>query len=309
LGRAGFRRCRYGPRDGRARDEEVVALRFFYGALAVLGLTAAGFAAGGFVAAEFALDRSAGFEAGTKVLMYGAVAALCGLIAAVLLLVRLRTAYMPRLALASVMLGVVAWGAVYLRFNAWHVVDKSVASFPAPVQLDTLPPTLPPPGTRDSLIALVAAPPELLARYETRETDYEQKALAVFGRHGAFYLVHANDGSVAWVRERDTGAAHPIEQLLINRLNYLTTSWDMRIRDDASMRAASRAVPIARTPDGEYPAKVLEFAHRADGVWLHIEVLSASPCDGRTPSVVTTGWIPLWGSDAKPTTWFHARGC
>ena len=203
--------------------------------------------------------------------------------------------------------GLAAGGFAYLRFQS-EGTDRSLVRFEAP-EPDTVPPPLPPPGTRDSLIALVAAPEDVMVRYETRETDYESKAIAVYGRRGQFYLAGLPDGGRAWLRERDAGAAHPIEQLLINRLTYLTPSWDMRVRDEAAATAPSRAVMIPRTQEAEYPARVLEFVHRPDGLWINVEIFNASPCDGDTPKTVTTGWVPLYAADAKTTVWFHSRGC
>jgi hypothetical protein len=214
-----------------------------------------------------------------------------------------------RAAVALIVVGiaVLVAGGAYVRSSAWHQLDPQLSSGPDPA--DTLPPLLPPVGTRDSLIALVAAPAALLERFETKETDYESKAIAVYGRVRDYYLVGTAAGGRAWLRERETGAAHPIEQLLINRLNYLTPSWDMSVRDSAGAHHPSRAVSIPRDHDGEYPGKVLEFARRPDGVWIHVEVFSESPCEGGTPKTVTTGWIPLYGPDAKPTVWFYSRGC
>lgn len=198
-------------------------------------------------------------------------------------------------------------GGAYVRSSAWHQMDPPIAAPANPA--DTLPPPLPQPGARDSLMALVAAPPELLERFETRETDYESRALAVYGRERDYYLVGTPDGGRAWLRERETGAAHPIEQLLINRLNYLTPSWDLHVRDSAGTHMPPRKVAVPKAEDGEYPAKVLEFASRPDGMWIHVEIFNESPCDGGTPKLVGTGWIPLYGVDAKPTVWFYSRGC
>jgi hypothetical protein len=177
------------------------------------------------------------------------------------------------------------------------------------IAFDTTPPPLPPPGSRDSLIAIVGAPDAMLARYETKETDYESKGVAVYGRAGNYYLVGLPTGGREWVRERDLGAAHPIEQLLINRLNYLTSSWDMRVRDEANASAPTRVVMIPRTQEAEYPARVLEFVNRPDGLWINVEIFNTSPCEGDTPKTLTTGWVPLYGVDAKPTVWFYSRGC
>lgn len=267
-------------------------------------MTAAGFAAGGFVAANFFVSGDAALTAGPTTLLYAGVGALLGLAVAVLFLLRSPTAF-QRVAMVSVIVGLATWGFVFL-WGGWQSGEKSVATVEAP---DTLPPPLPPAGTRDSLIALVAAPDDILAKYETRESDYEQKALAVYGRKGNYYLVGLPEGGRAWVRERDTGAAHPIEQLLMNRLNYLTSSWDLRIRDEAGAAAITRPVAVQRDEHGENAAKVLEFVHRPDGLWIKVDVLNTTGCDGDTPKVVASGWIPLWGADAKPTVWFFSRGC
>lgn len=198
-------------------------------------------------------------------------------------------------------------GVTYVRSPSSQVADRSHVALAPP---DTMPPPVPQAGARDSLIALVAAPPGLLDRFETRETDYESKALAVFGHERRYFLVGLPGGGRAWIHERETGAAHPIEQLLINRLNYLTPSWDMTVRESPGRNIPPRSVELgSSTQTAEIPARVLQFTRQPDGTWMQVEVYRTSPCGGGTPRVVATGWIPLYGADASPTVWFHSRGC
>jgi hypothetical protein len=48
-----------------------------------------------------------------------------------------------------------------------------------------------------------------------------------------------------------------------------------------------------------------------DALWVEVEVLSHSPCEGsRTPPTVRAhGWIPAHASSGAPTIWFYSRGC
>jgi hypothetical protein len=114
------------------------------------------------------------------------------------------------------------------------------------------------------------------------------------------------DSTRGWLHSADVGAFRPVDSLVVNRLNYLTPSWDLHIRDQPSQQAERTAVGVERAR--EIPAKVLETVMRPDGAWLRVEVLDKSPCEG-TPTVVATGWIPVWGQDARPTAWFYSRGC
>jgi hypothetical protein len=98
-------------------------------------------------------------------------------------------------------------------------------------------------------------------------------------------------------------------ELVVNRLNWLTDAWDTKVHAEPSLSATATAVPVRAGGRREYPANVLE-QRGADGtLWLRVEVLDASPCEGGTPKAIGSGWIRAWGAGGRPAAWFHARGC
>jgi hypothetical protein len=227
---------------------------------------------------------------------------------------------LPLIAGGSVILATVsAWG---LRARGPEHVRQSespVAENP-PSAAEDLPPLPPPPplpapGTADSLMGLAVVPVESLPRFETRESQYEAPAVTVYGRRRDWFLVGLRGGGRDWLHSRSITRYHAIENLLQNRLNYLTESWDGRIRNspDAAAPARTVAVPAAMTQGGarrDVPANVVEASANESGVWLKVEVLDRSPCEGGDPPrVIATGWIPVWSRDGRPTAWFHSRGC
>jgi hypothetical protein len=204
-------------------------------------------------------------------------------------------------------LGVAAFGVMRWRAaRGTHPAD-SVAAAPA---ADTVPPPLPVPGTPDSLIGLHTVPAELLAHYETREYEYESKAVAVYGVQGNWYLVQPAAGGRAWLPVGTPGRYIPIEELVVNGLNFLTEAWDREVLDAPAPDAAVQEVTAPTRNGGtDVPANVVE-ARRAGGtLWYRVEVLDKSPCTADTTRVLASGWIRAWGMGGKPAAWFYSRGC
>jgi hypothetical protein len=175
---------------------------------------------------------------------------------------------------------------------------------------DSVPPPLPAPGAPDSLVGLHTVPADLLDHYETREYEYEAKAVAVYGMQGGWYLVQPSAGGRAWLPAGTAGRFIPIEELVVNGLNFLTDSWDREVLDAPASDAAVQEVTVATPNDGMgVPANVVE-ARRAGGtLWFRVEVLDQSPCAGDTTRVLASGWIRAWGPGGKPAAWFYSRGC
>ncbi len=185
---------------------------------------------------------------------------------------------------------------------------------PAPAALDTPPLLTEIPAGADSLLGLLVTADSLLDRYATREYGYEERGLQVFGVHPRAYLVATRDSSQrVWIPATARDSLLPLAQLLLPRLNYLTLAWDGQLRLAASSSAA--LVPTASSwrtvgPDrDETPARVLQTTTTNGQLWLEVEVLSSSGCDGEDPTVRATGWIPAWGAGRAPTAWFYSRGC
>jgi hypothetical protein len=274
--------------------------------IAALGLGSFGFIIGGTIASTLLVRTVDGFAAPAVVALGAAGGALAGFVAALIAAARMRPDSAPTLALGSALAGIAAWPAFWALEAARMSAGQTYETQPLNASGRPFPPALPPRGTRDSLIGLVEAAESMLPHFETRETGYEVKAIAVYGRSGAYYLAGMADSTRGWLHSADVGAFRPVDSLVVNRLNYLTPSWDLHIRDQPSQQAERTAVGVERAR--EIPAKVLETVMRPDGAWLRVEVLDKSPCEG-TPTVVATGWIPVWGQDARPTAWFYSRGC
>ena len=284
--------------------------RLIFGTLAALGLGALGFALGGVLAAELLVSPGDGLAGGATVALSILAGAVAGLVAGILLAWRLAPATLRRTALLALLLGaasigLVAWQAVQ-RQAARAAEARAVAPAVAPA-VQPVPPPLPPPDTAGSLLGLVIVPAASLPRFETREHAYEEEAVTVYGVQDGWYLVGLRDGGREWLDARAAERYLPLEELVVNRLNWLTEAWDGRLRDTPDLQSPSSPAP---RPEGrETPANVLE-ARRAGGtLWLRVEVLERSPCEGGTPPVVASGWTPAWGPDGKPTAWFYSRGC
>lgn len=155
----------------------------------------------------------------------------------------------------------------------------------------------------------MTVPPESLSRFETREHAYEEESVTVYGQQGTWYLVGLREGGRAWMDLGAAGRYFPLEELVMNRLNWLTDAWDTRLREAPDLKAPAVEAPVPREAGREVPAKVLEARRDGDMLWFKVEVLEQSPCEGGTPPVVASGWIPAWDQDGKPTAWFYSRGC
>ena len=54
---------------------------------------------------------------------------------------------------------------------------------------------------------------------------------------------------------------------------------------------------------------ILEARSIGDGLWLHVETLDESPCNGGTPKVVDRGWIPAYAASGALVAGYYSRGC
>jgi hypothetical protein len=60
----------------------------------------------------------------------------------------------------------------------------------------------------------------------------------------------------------------------------------------------------------EDPALELRETRWDNGMlWLKIDLLSTSACNGDPSRVIASGWIPAYAPSNDLTTWFYARGC
>jgi hypothetical protein len=285
--------------------------RALSGVLVSLSLMLLGIVCGGLVS-SFVVRPEDGLAGGATAALFAFAGMIAGLMVGLVLSRRLPADQLSRATAAASLLAAIAVG-----FTIWRGVaqradrDEAVRKTNIVLSPDArpMPPTLPANGTPDSLLGLLVLPPDSLPRYETREVEYEVAAVSVYGQAGDYYLVGLRDGGREWLPARSAGAYYPMEQVILNRLNYLTEAWDRQVRDTPDLAAQARQVTLPPQPDPEIPAKVLEARLAGGTLWVHVEVHNQSPCEGETPKVVTTGWVPAWGAKRAPTVWFFSRGC
>jgi hypothetical protein len=158
-------------------------------------------------------------------------------------------------------------------------------------------------GPRPSSAILFVA--QRFDELEYRELGYEQPAAVVRGVSGDWLLLAVADGALGWTLPPEGSAFTPMAELVIARLNYLTTAWDRRV---AATPGGSRTRVSGIDPDApETSAEVHETREVASALWLRVTVHEFSPCEG-DPPVVASGWVPAW-TGGEPTAWYHSRGC
>jgi hypothetical protein len=292
--------------------------RVVWGVLLSAGLAALGFLAGGIVGSRLLAHPGDGLAGSATVAVAALGGAVAGLLLGALLATRLTLPVLTRFALSALLAGVgglgfVVWRGVREDQRSWTgsavVGQPAGPTAPTGPNPDVMPP-LPAPGARDSLLGLVTVPPDSLARFETREHAYEEKSVTVYGQQGNWFLVGTKAGGRAWLHTLATGRFLRLEELVVNRLNWLTEAWDTRLRDTPDANAPALEADVPRAGGQEVPANVLESRYAGGTLWFRVEVQRDSPCEaGGSPPVIATGWIPAWGRDGKPTAWFYSRGC
>ena len=138
------------------------------------------------------------------------------------------------------------------------------------------------------------------------EYEYEARAAIVLEQRERWFRVRLEAGS-AWVHASDRDEFHSLERLLTKTLTYLTRNWDGSLWDRRD--APPRKGPL---PPEEYgpPVRVVRTSTAQGRLWLFIEVLSHSGCEGGgEPRVIDRGWTPAHAASGLPTVWFSSRGC
>lgn len=134
------------------------------------------------------------------------------------------------------------------------------------------------------------------------EYEYEQPAAIVLEKKGDWHRIRLNDGS-GWVRAEPENRFLSLEELL-GKAPYIQT-WDGFIWD--AQGGTARPLPLAR--DG-IDVRILAKRIRDGRLWFQIEIPEKTSCDDAPTGVKkTTGWVPAYAKDGKPTLWFMARGC
>lgn len=145
-----------------------------------------------------------------------------------------------------------------------------------------------------------------LQTFETRELSYEQPALLVFGRSREGYRIALADGRHAWLASADSGPFHALAELLPLRLTYLHHEWNGVLW----MAPGQKAQPALPPDPGDERIVQVSGSREVDGaLWLQIELLAESPCEGGDGGIAARGWVPAHRADGEPWVWFYSRGC
>jgi hypothetical protein len=138
------------------------------------------------------------------------------------------------------------------------------------------------------------------------EYTYEVPAAVVLEHQARWFRIRLHEGS-AWIHASAAAEFHPLDALLTASLSYV---------------ALPRAITLSTEPGGETRGGVgihidsdeqvrVREARWLDGrLWLRVERLSHSVCEGETlPTVTGSGWIAAHTDDGDTVIWFHSRGC
>lgn len=155
-----------------------------------------------------------------------------------------------------------------------------------------------------------------LAHFETREYTYEGAAAVVYAQRPGWYAIGLRDQPLArgWVRADAAGEFLPLARLLPDRLAFLNAHWDGHLWSQPA--GGRRTAQVSRLVEGhapdasdEHAVNILEARSIGDGLWLHVETLDESPCNGGTPKVVDRGWIPAYAASGALVAGYYSRGC
>jgi hypothetical protein len=277
-----------------------------------LGLASVGFSLGAFISSEFVVRPGDGMTAGATVATFAFGGLILGLVAAVLLSRALGPGNLAIVSLLSLFAGLAILGVALVRGVSRNLEQRGPNADGVPqmdAQGNPVPPPLPATGVRDSLIGLVTVPVESLPRFEKKGVDYETLAVAVYGSRPNWYLVGVEGGGRAWMHKRVAGRFYPLDEVVVDRLNYMTPSWDARVRENINPDSPSRSLAVTRY-DGEVPGKVLEVGTAGGALSFKVEIYEKSPCETTgPPTVIGTGWVRAWAADGQPNVWFYSRGC
>ena len=139
----------------------------------------------------------------------------------------------------------------------------------------------------------------------TREIAYEYPAAIVVGERNGWFRIRLSDGA-AWLAPARHHRFAPLAELFKEGLAATTDAFSGSLR--AAPGGAAIGEPLTKYQDVE----VLEVRRVREQYWLHVAVLSHSPCDANLniePFAIAKGWLPAHSDTGEPTVWFFSRGC
>lgn len=137
-----------------------------------------------------------------------------------------------------------------------------------------------------------------------KEHAYEDPGAVVLEQRGRWFKIRLADGA-AWLHASPRATYLSLERLLSDRLTYLTEHWDGRLA-----KAPDAPTLVVPSPGVEPSVEVIGFQEHRGLLWVHVEVLSHSPCTSNAePRVVARGWLPAHAVSGEPVIWFYSRGC
>jgi len=154
-------------------------------------------------------------------------------------------------------------------------------------------------------IAHIGSPRDL----RTREYTYERKGAVVRERRPGWYRIVLADGRDAWLPESAAGPYHPLPELLVGHLAYLTGNWDGWVWPEPGAGLPHEHGPWRTAARREWPVEVTATQDIGGSLFVQVRVLASDPCEGDTPKVALAGWVPAYTASGKLVVWFHSRGC
>lgn len=165
------------------------------------------------------------------------------------------------------------------------------------------------PEVGSALLATLASYEEV----EAREVGYEVGAAVGFARVDSWTRVRLATGAFGWVAPEEGGTWFPYDEVVVQRLNYLTSSWSGHIWPDPGAgipaRSSDRWSQEAEGVSLEFAAEVLESMELGGTLWFRVHLLAVNPCETGELRNSLTGWIPAYGPTGEPAAWYYSRGC
>jgi hypothetical protein len=139
----------------------------------------------------------------------------------------------------------------------------------------------------------------------TKEYGYEEPGAIVLARRDGWFQIRLATGS-AWVRSAPRDNFHPLEQLLLEGLTYLTETWDGRLASSAG--APGRPVRV-EAMSSQPSVRVLRSQQLRGELWFELEVITSACADDPNIKALDRGWVAAHTTSGEPVVWFYSRGC